>query len=167
MRKKLWCFVRYISIVFFIIVIVSIMLFYTHRDKSISNGRFEAIELHSEEGNYISYAIKLASSYHTTWEFVVPQWFSKYFDCHFYWCANSNDFIILSSDTGLHLYIFDFDTETWHGDYYLKAYVVEDNVGLYYWDRGSPIATYSPDSLPNEVVEYIKKWNDGDYLFIN
>ena len=60
MRKKLWCLVKYVSIVFFIIVIVSIMLSYTHRDKSISNGRFEAIELHSEEGNYISYAIKLA-----------------------------------------------------------------------------------------------------------
>ena len=65
------------------------------------------------------------------------------------------------------MYLFDFDTVTWHGDYYLNAYVEEDNVGLYYWVRGNPIATYSPDSLPNEVVEYIKKWNDGDYLLIN
>ncbi len=157
MRKALKFLAICICSVLCIIAIISIMRFYDRQDAWISNGQFEAIELRSEEGHFITYAIKRYVSTTATWDYVVPQWFSKYSYCQFFWCTDSNDFIIRSSDTGLHLYLFDPDTMTWHGDYYLKVYANGDSAELYYWNSSVPIAPFSPDSLPNEVAEYLKE----------
>lgn len=128
-----------------------------HHDTVENNGRFDAIELHSEEGNFITYAIKETNSYHAKWKFVVPQWFSKYFGCQFYWCNDADDFIILSADTGLHLYLYDPASETWQGDYYLRTYAQDDSMALFYWDQGKPINPFPPEKVPIEVTEYLRE----------
>ena len=114
-------------------------------------GEYECVELHSNGGSYISYAIKPAFDTDSVWSYVVPRWFPKYFKNKFMWCANSYDFVIYSSDTGLHLYLFDSAGKTWKGDFYLK-YV---DGQLYYCDQRGIVGEYSQNALPTEAVEYL------------
>jgi len=148
-----------ISIAIIGITIGFTIAYHSHYDQITNNSYYSAIKLHSDEGHYITFAIKKRTRPEPSWDFVIPEWYSKYFGVQLFWCKNSNDFFVISGDTGLHLYVYDSLEKTWKGDYYIKEYMEKGSPVLFYWDKGIPIAPYPIGNIPDEVCEYLYEMN--------
>ena len=126
-------------------------------DVQIANtdNSYEAVKLHSNEGNYITWGIKEKNSTDNVWTYIVPRWFSKYFGVQLFWCNDSRDFIIHDGDTGIHLFVYDASDRTWRGSYYLKDHTIDGKTELFYWEGSSPVAPYARTNLPEEIDKLI------------
>ena len=153
---KISRFVKCLFAITAILVFARILLFSRHDKKIVSQGSFEAIQLHSDEGHYITFAIKKKTN-NQTWDYVVPQWFSKYFGVNLFWCNDCYDFVIYSGDTGNHLYIYDSLTKTWHDGYYIRPYDNNGESSLFIWKQSdpNPIEPYPIERIPEEVLDQV------------
>ena len=151
---------RKIFLLIILLFLASLLLFSRIKQTPaiIKYGYYESVKLHTDDGHYITWAIKKWDSYDFSWEYVTPEWFSNHFGVRFFWCKDSYDFIIYSGDTGNHLYKYLPTKKTWEGAYYLKTVYEGGQDILYIWDHGTPIEAYSitkiPDELRTKILEY-------------
>lgn len=153
------------SIVLFITILVSCLCssivtaaYFTkcHHSPTIHRrDHLSVIELHDAHGEYVTYAIKSDNSTKWNWCFVIPQWYHKYDDVQFLWMNNGYDFVVLSTDFGASLYLYDPVTHTWNGSFYFDLQVNSNNVSLQYGTSGQIVGDYPVSLLPHQVYDYL------------
>lgn len=153
MKKKV-CIIAFILIGVVLLSIYAIFVYFSQEDTAKVNNNYSAYALHTDRNRYITYAIRKELEPQSRWEYVVPMWYARAFYSEFFWCNDSYDFFILSSDVGAHLYVYDETSETWCGGYYIENYEQDGVEKLFYWQGNQPIAPYPEERIPIEIKEY-------------
>ena len=93
-----------------------------HRDMEIGitsdNGKYQLVEMSDATGQYLLYSIIQLKNFDDEYSCDFPKtvyvtndfWYHSRFTVEYGWIEGSNDFYIISSDSGTHRYIFDNDT---------------------------------------------------------
>ncbi len=148
-----------------ILLVLIILMFHVRDGKTststdMEKGHYRAVMLSDKDGKYQTYAIYNTLGTSNDWEYLTPQWYPSKSRNTFFWCNHAYDFIVLTSDMGLFLYVYDEQLGTWSNACYLDTEIDHDWTTLYYgrmdtFGVSDKIGDYSIEWLPTEVIKYL------------
>jgi hypothetical protein len=121
------------------------------------SGKYDLIEVVGAGGDFITYCVASREDTSNKVIFTTDEWYSGNFQVKGLWAKKTDDFIVISSDTGSCIYIN--ERNTWHLYYFVYNF---DNDHNLYWDgtikdNEGNIRNYDINNLPDEERRYLDK----------